>query len=145
VTKTILLVQENADLVSDLSKILASRGEFAVVTTATGVMGLEQACRIHPDCLVIDVQSAELNGYQVAQALRGDPETARIPLILLGTSSSENQVRAMAVGADRYLTKPIDPDEFIAALEWVIAREEIDRVIQLSQLAKCEVLNAFNS
>ncbi len=97
---------------------------FVVLEADDGRVGLERAHADHPDVVLTDVVMPELDGFGLAEALRGDARTRLIPLIFLsGESSSANRVRASELGAHAYLTKPFDltklPAIVTAALERV--------------------------
>jgi CheY-like chemotaxis protein len=79
----VLLVDDKPELLDSLTFALTTLGPFSLETANDGISGLEAACTFHPDCMVIDVQMPGLNGYQLVKALRGDPATANIPLIIL--------------------------------------------------------------
>ncbi len=134
---TILIVDDNPDLLDILAEGLPLAGPFAVITALDGEQGLE-ACLTHrPDCLVIDVKMPGLTGYQLVRALRGDPETAQIPLILLTALAQDyERFAGLAAGTDRYLIKPITPRELAAAIREVLAltaQERAQRYLQLSE------------
>src|SRR5579862_8001568 len=80
---TVLVIDDNIDLLEVLAEGLELAGPFNVMTASDGMQGLELCLIYHPDCVVIDVKMPQLNGYQLVRALRGDAETVEIPLILL--------------------------------------------------------------
>jgi DNA-binding response OmpR family regulator len=132
---TVLIIDDNLQLLQMLSKGLPLAGPFTVLTASDGEQGLEQCLTQHPDCLVIDVKMPQLNGYQLVRALRGDAETAEIPLILL-TALVQDQERfaGLAAGTDRYLIKPVTPRELAAAIQDVVALSAQERERHYQQL-----------
>src|SRR5579883_3328877 len=98
---TILIVDDNPLLLEFMQDALQELGDFTVVTATNGIDGLEQFYQIHPACAIIDVKMPGLNGYQLVRALRGDPETASMPLVLL-TALVQDHYRfaGLLVGAD---------------------------------------------
>jgi CheY-like chemotaxis protein len=96
-----------------------------VLEAEDGLEGLEQARCERPDLVLTDVKMPGLDGFQLAERLRRDERTRRIPLIFLsGEAGQENAERARTLGAVAYLTKPFDPRTLAAfvAHEPVAAR-----------------------
>lgn len=134
---TVLIVDDNLELLEVLSEGLELAGPFTVITACDGAQGLEQCVRYHPDCLVIDVKMPELNGYQLVRLLRGDPETAEIPLILLTALAQDyERFAGLAAGTDRYLIKPVTPRELAAAIREVLALSAQERERRYARLAE---------
>jgi DNA-binding response OmpR family regulator len=135
----VLLVDDDLDLLPSMVALLEELSDFEILTAENGLEGLEKAVNFHPDCMLIDVRMPELNGYHLVQTLRGDPDTADIPLIILSAMVQErDQWTGLAVGVDRYLTKPVDADELIATIIEVTKRSNEDRLAQLQALADQE-------
>jgi CheY-like chemotaxis protein len=96
-----------------------------VLEAEDGLEGLEQARCERPDLVLTDVKMPGLDGFQLAERLRRDERTRRIPLIFLsGEAGQENAERARTLGTVAYLTKPFDPRTLAAfvAHEPVAAR-----------------------
>jgi diguanylate cyclase len=131
---TIVIVDDNQDLLSTYTVLLPAKG-FEVLTASDGLTGLELVAKHGATlaCVVIDVRMPELNGYQLVQALRSDPATAHLPLILFTamTRSADRQQGAL-VGADCYLTKPVDPEDLIATIQTVTHLDATQRLARLS-------------
>ena len=88
---TVLVIDDNLELLEVLAEGLELAGPFTVITANDGAQGLEECVTHHPDCLVIDVKMPQLNGYQLVRLLRGDQETAGIPLILLTALAQDHE------------------------------------------------------
>ena len=126
---TVLIVEDNTELLELLLIALPRLGGFNVVGATDGVAGLEQFYELRPQCVVIDVKMPELNGYQLVRALRGDPDTASTPLIIMtALAQDKDQFAGLAAGADLYLIKPISPVDLAAAIKQVIATSEAERL-----------------
>ncbi len=136
---TVLVIDDNLELLEVLAEGLELAGPFSVLTASDGAQGLEQCLIQHPDCLVIDVKMPQLNGYQLVRALRGDPETAEIPLILLTALAQDyERFAGLAAGTDRYLIKPVTPRELAAAIQEVLMLSAQERQRRFSQLVEEE-------
>jgi DNA-binding response OmpR family regulator len=136
---TILIVEDQDDLRSLLIDIMERMGGFHTVGAADGLAGLEAVMQHLPDCVIVDVLMPQLDGFQFVQAMRGDPQTATIPLIVLTALAQEsNQFRGMALGADKYLLKPARPAQLIAAVREVLAISETQRQARQELLAAQE-------
>jgi PAS domain S-box-containing protein len=110
----ILLADDNADMRDYVSRLLAARGH-EVVAVANGEAALA-AVRAAPPALVLsDVMMPCLDGFGLLRALRGDPKTSAIPIILISARAGEEaRTEGVEAGADDYLTKPFSARELIA-------------------------------
>ncbi len=132
---TVLIVDDDPDLLQLLADGLELLGHFSVVQAKNGEQALEQYFQVRPDCMVIDVKMPGLDGYRLVQALRGDADSAATPLILLTALAQEKQQFAgLALGADRYLVKPVPPYELVAAVQEAVTISEAERREQLQSL-----------
>lgn len=121
---TVLVVDDDPDLLQLLTDGLEFLGNFTVVTATDGIQGLERFFELRPDCMIIDIKMPGLDGYQLVRALRGDAESASTPLIILSALAQEqNQFAGLALGADDYLVKLVDIYDVVAAVQ---------RAVQLS-------------
>lgn len=116
VTK-VLVIDDDPSLLTTLSESLDILGGFQVVTASDGAYGLEQVVTVQPDCIVVDIRMPGLNGYQFVRALRGDPATAAISIIVLSALVQDHeQVAGMLTGADAYLLKPVKIADLVSQI-----------------------------
>jgi CheY-like chemotaxis protein len=110
-----LLVDDCAP-VRDLYE-LALQPIFRVTTASRGTDGLTRAMMEHPDVVVLDVMMPGLDGWETCVALKSNPHTADIPVILLTASEEQNlEQHAIAVGANALLGKPCPADRLVATI-----------------------------
>jgi len=120
--RTVLVVDDNPDLLFLVAESLRELGHFAVVTAENGVEGLRRYYEARPACVVIDVKMPVLDGYQLVRALRGDPESRATPLVILSALIQDRErLAGLLAGADQYLMKPIAPADLVAVVERVLA------------------------
>lgn len=133
----IVIVDDDLDLLPSLVEIVKQLSDYDVATADNGIDGLERIFATHPICAVIDVKMPGLDGYQLARALRGDPETADIPLIILTAMiQDKDRFLGLAAGVDQYLLKPIRPLELMHAIESSIQLSQVERARRLHALAE---------
>jgi CheY-like chemotaxis protein len=133
--QTILVVDDSHDLLTLITESLTLLGDFTVVTADNGADGLARAVELRPDCVIVDVRMPGIDGYQLIHALRGDPETAALPLVILTALTQDRyHVAGLLSGADQYLTKPIKPPDLVAAIQESIHLSEADRRGRLQAL-----------
>lgn len=134
---TVLIVDDNRELLAVLEEGLTLAGPFRVVTAEDGVQGLEAFFETRPDCVVIDVKMPELDGNQLVRILRGDQSSDQTPLVMLTALAQDyDRLRGMLSGADQYLLKPIKPRELAAAILTAISRSQEERLKHLQALAE---------
>jgi len=102
---TVLVVDDDQTVREVIERHLTREG-FAVVTASGGQEGLRLARELHPAAITLDVMMADLDGWTVLAAIKGDPELADIPVILV--SIVDEKKRGYALGATDYLVKPVD-------------------------------------
>jgi CheY-like chemotaxis protein len=125
---TILVVDDNRQLIEFLTDALEELGDFAVVTATDGAQGLQRYYDVRPDCVVVDVRMPGIDGYQLVRALRGDPNSSSTSLIILSALvQDKEQVAGLLAGADLYLVKPVDLLKLIEAIQRVLQQSEAIR------------------
>jgi two-component system, cell cycle response regulator len=112
---------------------------FTISTAVDGLDGLSKCVEERPDCAVIDVKMPEIDGTQLVRALRGDPLTEHLPLVIL-TALVQDKDRFVGLisGADRYLTKPVEAEDLIHAIHEAITLSAADRNSRFQTLANEE-------
>jgi signal transduction histidine kinase/DNA-binding response OmpR family regulator len=110
---TILVIDDDPTVRDLMSRYLTREG-FAVAVAADGIDGLEQARRLHPSAVTLDVAMPGIDGWTVLAALKGDPTLADIPVILV--TIVEDRQRGYALGATDYLVKPVDRRRLVESL-----------------------------
>ncbi len=134
---TVLIVDDDPDLLQLLSDGLEMLGNFRVVQAVDGIQGLEQYFEVHPDCVIIDVVMPGLDGYQLVKALRGDPASAETPLIMLtALAQDKDEFVGLAAGADQYLVKPVKLRHLVEAVQRAVQITSDERQQQLLALAE---------
>ena len=137
---TVLVVDDNPELLNLISESLIMLGQYTVVTAVNGVEGLEKFYEVHPDCMIIDVKMPGLDGYQLVRALRGDPESADTPLVILtAMAQDKDRFAGLASGVDQYLLKPIKPQVLVAAIQRAVKITAETRSQALQRLAESEM------
>ncbi|MEI8195477.1 MAG: response regulator transcription factor [Phycisphaerae bacterium] len=121
--KKILIVDDERDLV-ELIGLNLQRNGYDVVTAHDGATGLELARRQHPDLIVLDVMMPGLSGRDVTMALKGDPETATMPILMLTAKTEETDIIVgLSMGADDYVTKPFSMKVLLARVAAILRRK----------------------
>ena len=108
--KRILIVDDEKDFIDALSARLEARG-FDIIEAYTGKEGIEKAHSEKPDLIILDIMLPEMDGYDVCRKLKIDENYKNIPIIMLTAKFQPSDVKfAKEMGADEYLTKPLELD-----------------------------------
>jgi CheY-like chemotaxis protein/anti-sigma regulatory factor (Ser/Thr protein kinase) len=115
---TLLYVEDNLANLSLVETILSERPGWKTIPALQGRMGTELAREHSPDLVLLDLHLPDVQGDEVLRRLRGDERTARIPVVMISADATPRTIdRLIAEGADAYLTKPLDVDEFLSAID----------------------------
>ena len=118
-----VLVIDDDPVILELLRVNFEIEGFAVVSAGDGREGLERAKRDKPDVILSDIMMPRMDGLDLVTALRSDPKTRAVPVILLSAKAQNAEVKAgLEAGADDYVTKPFDPLELIDRVNAVLAK-----------------------
>ncbi len=136
--RTILVVDDEPGIVKITHDYLERAG-FHVISAGDGPSALRLARQEHPSLIVLDLMLPGMDGLDVTRALRQDPLTAGVPIIMLTARVEEtDRLIGLELGADDYITKPFSPRELVARVRAVLRRIEghlqPTKVIQISGL-----------
>jgi len=118
----ILIVEDDPDI-ADLIRHYLEKAGHRVDRLGSGGAVLPRLQRDLPDLIILDLMLPELDGLMVCQALRAEPRTAAIPIIMLTARGDEaDRVAGLELGADDYVTKPFSPKELSARVTALLRR-----------------------
>ncbi|MEI6594457.1 MAG: response regulator [Bacteroidota bacterium] len=127
--KTILLIEDNADLRENTAELL-EESNYKIITAENGKIGIELAINHLPDLIICDIMMPELDGYEVLEILSKNPLTETIPFVFLTAKSENSDLRkGMSLGADDYITKPFKEVELIEAIETRLRKNEMLKTV----------------
>jgi PAS domain S-box-containing protein len=113
----ILAIDDRQDNLLSLSALLKNLiPECEIVTALSGREGIERAKTALPDIILLDINMPEMDGFEVCQVLKSKFETKHIPVVMLTAvkTSTPHRVKALEIGADAFLSKPVDETELVA-------------------------------
>ncbi|MGB9738990.1 response regulator transcription factor [Chloroflexus sp.] len=123
-TRTILVVDDEPGIVK-IARDYLERAGFHVTSAGDGPSALRLARQEHPSLIVLDLMLPGMDGLDVTRALRQDPLTAGVPIIMLTARVEEtDRLIGLELGADDYITKPFSPRELVARVRAVLRRIE---------------------
>ncbi len=131
--KTILVVDDDSKLLLALQKRLTHAG-FHVLTAMDGTQALELARDEPVDAISLDVRlPGDLDGLEVAAALQKDARTARIPILFVtGSATDDFKAQCKAVGGRYFIAKPYDSDLLIQTLRGIFGADELSEAQRIS-------------
>lgn len=122
VAATILVVDDDREVADLLGLTLGSEGR-RILTAATGEEALRVARDQHPDLITLDIRLPDLDGLEVLQLLKRDPQTADIPVVIVSVVSDRQ--KGLDLGAIDYLTKPLEEAKLLEVVERVLTGREL--------------------
>lgn len=122
----ILAVDDEPDALELIEFNLKTAG-FDVSTAEDGKEALKKARQILPQLILLDLMLPQIDGLEICKALRRDPATASIPIIMLTARAAEiDRVLGLELGADDYVTKPFSPRELVLRIKNLLKRGKAD-------------------
>ena len=111
--ETVLVVDDLPQNVRLLEAILAPRG-YRVASANSGSEALEHVAAEPVDLVLLDILMPEMDGYEVCRALRAEPATSFLPVVMITASGEQEKLAAIEAGADDFIAKPFDQAELLA-------------------------------
>jgi len=115
----ILIANDNEELLSACKEVLEGAGHVVRFVTG-GALALDLAREWYPDAVLVDWKMPDTDGTVVVRALRGDPATASIPILMMSGTVRGPEI-ALQAGADGFLPKPFSGRELVAAINDLLA------------------------
>jgi DNA-binding response OmpR family regulator len=136
-TSKVLIVEDEQGIVELLKARLEPEG-FQVVAAYNGQEGLRAVTEARPDLIILDLTLPGLDGIELCRRIRRQPETARLPILVLSGKSEEiDKVVLLELGADDYVTKPFNTKELVARVKTLLRRAsspDLPRVLRVGTL-----------
>ena len=136
----ILIVEDTLTIREEIHDVLVMEG-YTVFEAENGSIGFEIALKKHPDLIISDILMPKLNGFEMYKKLQNNKTTKLIPLIFLSAKAEKSDIRAgMNLGAEDYLTKPIDVEDLLNTVKIkidkkiLLAQEIIDKTTTISAI-----------
>jgi PAS domain S-box-containing protein len=122
--RTVLYIEDNLSNMALVERILEDRPGVRLLSAMQGQIGLDLAHQHVPDLILLDLHLPDLPGETVLRRLREDDVTARIPVVVISADATPGQMKRMlALGADEYLTKPLDLRTFLEVVDRSLERD----------------------
>ena len=127
----VLVVEDEQDIAGLIKHALEREGGFVIEVAGSGDTALKSVAEEVPDLVLLDLNLPVLNGVEVCRIMRGRPETAKVPIIMLTARSTESdRITGLDIGADDYITKPFSLRELAARVRAVLRRGRTDTAAQ---------------
>ena len=141
---TVLVIEDEMDVV-DLLRYNLGKAGFSVLIANDGLKGLEMARQNRPDVIILDLMLPGMNGHAVCKALKKDPDTESLPIVMLTAKGEPSErVQGLEIGADDYVTKPFSTKELILRVKALLRRVRSSTTTESLEVDQFQVnKNAF--
>ncbi|UCG26233.1 MAG: response regulator [Chloroflexota bacterium] len=120
-----VLIVDDEPTARTMLRLILVRAGFEVIEAQDGSEALEEVRREMPDVMLLDIMMPGIDGFEVCEILRADDETADLPIIMLSARADAQSVnRGLTLGATKYLTKPVRPDNLTRHVREVLQIED---------------------
>jgi DNA-binding response OmpR family regulator len=121
IAKRILIIEDDPSVLRAISYMLGKEG-YDVLTALNGLVGLRKAKEENPDLLILDVMLPGIDDFEVCHRLRAESQTAQLPILMLSAKGQEaDRSTGLEVGANEYLTKPVERSVLLSKIEALLA------------------------
>ena len=122
VKKKVVCIEDEQEMI-DLVKLILGRKGFELTGAMGGHEGLDTIRRVKPDLVLLDLMMPDMDGWEVYQQMKADPEMQHIPVIVVtAKAQSIDKVLGLHIAkVDDYVTKPFGPQELLQAVEKVLS------------------------
>ena len=118
----VLYIEDDPVNFTLVERILEFRPALTLMHARSGGSGVELAAAHGPKLILLDLNLPDMHGSEVLRQLQSQPETAKIPVVVLSADATPSQIeRLLTAGARNYLTKPFDIDPFLAVVDEMVA------------------------
>lgn len=122
-----LLIVDDEEMNIKLFGAMLRNEGYAFETARNGVEGLEKAKKLLPDLILLDIMMPMMNGYEVCKKLKEAPDTQHIPIVLVtALSDRDSRIKGLEVGANDFLTKPVDSAELMVRTRNILRIKEFE-------------------
>lgn len=122
IKRKVVCVEDEAEII-DLIRLILGRKGFDLTGAAGGLEGLEAIRRVKPDLVLLDLMMPDMDGWEVYQQMKADPELKNIPVIVVtAKAQSIDKILGLHIAkVDDYVTKPFGPQELLQSVERVLS------------------------
>jgi PAS domain S-box-containing protein len=123
---TVLYIEDNASNLRLIERVLERRPGIRLLSALQGSVGIDVARKHRPDLVLLDVHLPDMNGAEVLKTLRQDERTQDLRIVVISADATSSQVRRlMSLGANAYMTKPLDMVRFLELVDAALAGEDL--------------------
>lgn len=122
--KTIVCVEDESEMI-DLVRLILSRKGYEVIGAGGGREGLDTIKQVQPDLILLDLMMPDMDGWDVYQQIKANPDTSDIPVIVV-TAKAQNIDRVLGLHIAKvndYISKPFSPQELVESVERVLTQK----------------------
>lgn len=118
---TVLLVDDSATN-NLLLQVVFDQNGFNVETASSGKDAIKILAKKHIDVVLLDLMMPQMSGFEVLTAIKGNPETAKIPVLIVSADSERDDAdKALAMGAEYFFEKPLQLNEIVEKVKSILA------------------------
>lgn len=123
--KRVVCIEDEPEMI-DLVRLILGRKGFSVIGANGGVEGLETVKAEKPDLVLLDLMMPDMDGWEVYQQMKADPELRDIPVVVVtAKAQSIDKVLGLHIAkVDDYITKPFGPQELLESVEKILQTNE---------------------
>jgi len=140
VTRARILVVDDVPQNVKLLEQLLTLSDYEVITASSGAEGLAKVVSGKPDLVLLDVVMPEMSGYEVCRAIRANPATQLLPVVMVtALDPGEERVKGIEAGADDFLSKPINQPELLARVKSLLRIQSLNDEVARQKAELAEV------
>jgi DNA-binding response OmpR family regulator len=121
-TKRVVCIEDEPEMI-DLVRLILGRKGYDVIGANGGIEGLDAVRRERPDIILLDLMMPDMDGWEVYQQIKADPDLKQIPVVVVtAKAQSIDKVLGLHIAkVDDYITKPFGPQELLESIEKILS------------------------
>jgi putative two-component system response regulator len=137
---TILYIEHTPGCLDLVTRLLRDSSDYQLISSSLGTVGLQMACDMAPDLILLDLHLPDMDGFEILKRLRFGRPTQSVPIIIVSAEAHEEEIaRCLKAGANDYLVKPYDLRRLLSLISFHLLESRSSPDLPISHSHLCQI------